>query len=243
MVGVAARNSPSELLVARGWWSPVVLRVPLDLVLSETDQQVRLRISLVELLRLRAYVPDADLGRAVREAMRGFLPLHRHGGESIEISVRDGHVALDGPVATSGLRTIAGERAARQQGVLSVWNRLITDADLEGAVAMAFVPHASLQPSLVRVEADLGTVRLEGVLATRALVDLARSLALATPGVVTVGGGLASEVAAEGPDEEVVDWVEVASIESFPASDAPAWPESAERPSRASIFGKQESSV
>jgi osmotically-inducible protein OsmY len=127
----------------------------------------------------------------VRDAMREFLPLRRHGTEYIEVSARDGHVSLDGHVATSGFRSIASELAAREPGVLWIRNRLITDNEMASAVAMAFTAHAALQPSLVRVDARLGTVRLEGVLATKALVDLAGSVARRTPGVLRVESHLA----------------------------------------------------
>jgi hypothetical protein len=68
--------------------------------------------------------------------------------------------ALSGYVPTESFRDEIELLARKTWGVLSVENRLIADRDLEVAVSRAFTAYPELQPSLVRVEADLGKVIL-----------------------------------------------------------------------------------
>ena len=77
-------------------------------------------------------------------------------------------------------------RVAATPAVVAVEDRLITDEQLVNAVALAMLPYPELQPSRVRVRANLGDVVLEGELDSERDIGLAVSLASKVPGVISV---------------------------------------------------------
>jgi len=60
---------------------------------------------------------------------------------------------------------------------------MISDEHLVSSVTQSFLPYPGLQPSLVRVSARLGTVGLEGELASEELIGVASSMASGVAGV------------------------------------------------------------
>jgi osmotically-inducible protein OsmY len=70
--------------------------------------------------------------------------------------------------------------------VVGVSDRLISDEQLTSAVARSFLPHPDLQPSLVGVSVRLGTVLLDGELASEDLISRASAAASGVPGVIAL---------------------------------------------------------
>jgi putative phosphoribosyl transferase len=180
-----------ELLVVTGLLATRVRRVPARSVARYATDGVRLALTRSEFLALPGYVPDDELHAAVRRSLGASERLRNFGLGSIEVAARDGDVVLSGYVPDAGFRAEIELRARMTWGVLSVENRLITDRDLEIAVSRAFTVYPELQPSLVRVDAQLGSVILQGELPI-SLAELARSVAERVSGVAKVESRIVS---------------------------------------------------
>jgi hypothetical protein len=177
---------PQPLRVSSGRWHRVVRRVPSESVVSADDRRVELNVSRAEFLNLPHYLPDREVVAGVLDSFRDFGPFRNSGTASISVTSRDGAVTLSGHVSHEGHRKQAVRCAEKADGVVTLSDRLISDEHLTSSVARSFVPHAGLQPSLVRVSARLGTVRLEGQLASQQLIGLASSTASGVFGIKTL---------------------------------------------------------
>jgi hypothetical protein len=175
-----------RLRVSSGLWHRVVRRVPSESVVSTDDRRVQLSVSRAEFLNLPHYLPDQEVVACVLDSFKDFGPFRYSGTASIAVTCRDGAVTLSGHVSNEGHRKQAVRCAEKADGVVTLSDRLISDEHLTSSVARSFVPHAGLQPSLVRVSARLGTVRLEGQLASQELIGLASSTASGVAGIKTL---------------------------------------------------------
>ena len=184
----AAEEAP--VLVSAGRWHRVVRRVPSGSVLSAGDRQVRLRIPRAEFLGLGHYLPDQEVVASVWESLRDFMPFRYLRTASVNVTSVDGVVTLSGHVTHESNRRQAVRCAEEATGVVRVVDRLVSDEHLTSAVARSFVPHAGLQPSLVRVSTRLGAVELEGELPSEELIGLASSAASSVAGVTTLANRL-----------------------------------------------------
>jgi osmotically-inducible protein OsmY len=166
----------------------VVRRIAESAVLSIGSQGVRLRLDREGFLRQPVYLPDEELATAVCESLRALAPFRFETRflRALEVDARDGVARLFGHVAEEAHGREAVRRASTTPGVLWVEDDLVADERLVSAVALAMVPHRELQPSRVRIQADLGAVRLEGELDSARDVELAAALAASVPGVAAV---------------------------------------------------------
>jgi hypothetical protein len=191
----------------------VVRRIAESAVLSIGSQGVRLRLDREDFRRQPVYLPDEELAIAVWESLRALAPFRFETGflRALEVEARDGVARLSGHVAEEAHGREAVRRASMTPGVLWVEDDLVADERLVSAVALAMVPHRELQPSRVRVQGDLGAVRLEGELDSARDVELAASLAASVPGVTAVEKGLRTRqpstlisqtAAGPGPDDD-----------------------------------------
>jgi osmotically-inducible protein OsmY len=176
----------TELLVRSGWLNSVLKRIPGADVDSVDADRVLLSINRWLFDARPVYVPDEDLEQAVYDALKAVGPIKYHALRRIEVTVRHGVVRLSGHVAKELHRHEAIEAVAAVPGVVRVQDELVSDEQLVTAVAVAMRAYPRLQPSRVAVQANLGTVILEGELDSPQDVDLARNVALSVPGVLSV---------------------------------------------------------
>jgi osmotically-inducible protein OsmY len=184
--GRASPERGEELLVRNGWWEPVVRRVAGSEIASADAKGVRLRFDEDELKRQPVYLPDPELEAAVDQALKTNGTLHYTGLRHIHIQAREGVVRMAGHVRLEAHRREAVQCASATPGVMGVVDDLIADEHLVSAVALAMIPHPELQPSRVRVRADLGKVILDGRLDSDRDTELAITVAGSVPGVVSV---------------------------------------------------------
>jgi hypothetical protein len=171
------------LVVSGGRWRRVVRRVPAEAVLSTAEGRVHLRFPRMVFLDLADYLPDQEVVVSVWESFRDFRPFRYPGTASVSVTCSEGVVTLSGHVAHEGHRVEAVRCAERADGVSGVRDLMISDEHLVSSVTRSFLPYPGLQPSLVRVSARLGTVELEGELASEELIGVASSLASGVAGV------------------------------------------------------------
>ena len=171
------------LTVSGGRWRRVVRRVPFEAVLSTAEGRVQLRIPRTAFLDQPHYLPDQEVVVSVWESFRDFRPFRYPRTASVTVTCRDGVVTLSGHVAHEGHRMEAVRCAGKADGVSAVSDLMISDEHLVSSVTQSFLAYPGLQPSLVRVSARLGTVGLEGELASEELIGVASSMASGVAGV------------------------------------------------------------
>jgi BON domain len=197
---LASPEQGRQLLVRSGWWAPVIRRVAVSDIASADSRGVLLRLERERLLKQPPYVPDDELGLAAYEALWTVVPL-RYAARFIQIQVRDGVVRLSGHVANEVRRRLTVQRVNATPGMLRVEDALVTDEQLVKATALAMLPHRELQPSRVRISADVGRVILEGELESPRDIELAIAVAASVPGVASVESRLRARprLGAHGP--------------------------------------------
>ena len=90
-------------------------------------------------LRYRAFPPDQDVARMIRDVFRRDAELH---ARNIQIAVKDNHIRLSGSIPTMGQKVRAENIAAQIEGVLTLDNQIrvdapekkASDADLKAAI-------------------------------------------------------------------------------------------------------------
>jgi len=176
----------TELLVRSGWLNPVLRRVPGSDVDSVGPDRVLLSIDRWQFEARPVYVPDDDLEQAVYDALKATAPIKYHALRHVQVEVRHGVVRLSGHIAKGLHRHEAVQAVAAVPGVVRVEDEMVSDEQLVTAVALAMRPYPQLQPSRVAVNANLGTVTLEGELDSPRDVELAQNVATSVSGVLSV---------------------------------------------------------
>jgi osmotically-inducible protein OsmY len=108
-----------------------------------------------------------DLASSVAGALWEFEPIRTTKSMIVVDAGADGVVKLSGNVRSDMLKSVAGRLAGRVAGVRRVDNMLVTDAEIEARVA-GLLGHAEsvLYTDRLNVESRLGTVYLDGVIAS-----------------------------------------------------------------------------
>ena len=124
-----------------------------------------------------------QLRQRVEDALMSYPPL-RESRCPIEVSVRDGVVELRGVVRTIPMKSLAEQIARSVPGVKDVLNNLITDTEIEWAVARQLSRDGRTQPwsAAVRVCCIRGCVKLKGDVPAEARESLLQ-VAKGVPGV------------------------------------------------------------
>lgn len=138
---------------------------------------------------------EADRGvcAAVEAALDRYDPIRTSDSE-IDAVCTEGVVTLTGVVRSRVMKIIAARIARQVPGVVEVKDELLTDTDIEAAIALAFAADDALRQAggIIRVKSILGVVYLAGDVAAESmeraevLREHAAELAQAAPGVASV---------------------------------------------------------
>jgi osmotically-inducible protein OsmY len=144
---------------------------------------------------------DADRGlcAAVQAALYRYDPIRTSDSE-INAVCADGVVTLAGVVRSRVMKIMAVQVARQVPGVVDVKDKILSDTDIEAAIALAFAQDDDLRQAggIIRVKSILGVVYLAGDVAAESLEraevlrEYAAELAAAAPGVVRVINGVAA---------------------------------------------------
>ncbi len=143
---------------------------------------------------------DMKLARAVTEALWRSEPIRAMDLDRIQVLARGGVVVLRGIVASQAHSFVAAQLARRVPGVKDVVNELVTDEQLERRVALSLAATERTRDLRLAVNAERGVVTLYGAASNLLDAELARSIAVAVPGVV----GVESRIRVLPPGEPVV---------------------------------------
>ncbi|HYN89931.1 MAG TPA: BON domain-containing protein, partial [Ardenticatenaceae bacterium] len=129
--------------------------------------------------------------QAVERAILSFDPI-RTGETDIQVEVENGLVALSGYVRTSMMKNVASQLASRVLDGRQLRNDLISDDDLEIAVAGAIevVSDSYLAPVPIQVRALRGHCVLRGTVPSEGAKEEIERLAYRVPGVLEVANSL-----------------------------------------------------
>ena len=136
---------------------------------------------------------NEPLIQAIHDTLQRYDPI-RASDSPIHVATANGAVTLTGIVRSRTMKAMAGTLARRVAGVTEVENQLLTDTDIENAIALEMAANERLRQAggAIRVKSILGTVYLSGDVTAESLEEgedlkgLAASVAENTPGVIRV---------------------------------------------------------
>jgi osmotically-inducible protein OsmY len=160
--------------------------VPIDRVARSDAQGVWLALHHAAFERLPDYRTDREILIDVEEALRDDEIVRRLDERSIEVMVGAGVVVLRGH-ATTPVSRVRAERAARGvRGVLGVVNEIVTDGEIQLAVAQALGRDARARGHRLFVHVQRGVVWVSGEVDSPATRTAVEALAGSVPHVRAV---------------------------------------------------------
>lgn len=161
------------------------------------------------------------LATAVEGALWRFDPI-RQTNSRIAVTVDAGIAYLDGNIRGAMMKSVATRLAASVPGIDSVVNRLVSDAEIERAVAMAlaFDPELAITTDKVSVASRDGRVELGGRVFALAQADADASrerIEMLARGMLGVKDVYNAVEAIEGDESAFIVTADVAEADSGPA--------------------------
>ena len=192
----------SHLVLSRSRWVGQRLLVPERLIVAIDASSVSLGVDAAELLGLPALRADEHVHDDLWESLYGSQVVPPVDLAGVRLDVAEGVVRLEGNVR-SPTAIADTERVVRSiAGVVDVDNALVSDWDIDLALASNIAGAAPRLAGTVSARAQLGAVQLEGSVpsedARQAVIEAVRPV----PGVLSVEDGL--EVR-EAPEEAVLE--------------------------------------
>ena len=180
------KRAASHLLVRCGGSRRSTSLLPVSLVAEFGPTQMTAHVGSVDVDGLPTYRVDQDVANDLWESLYGSGEISLTDLNGIRVRVDDSIVSLEGNVRTASAGAEAERIARSVNGVAGVTNRLVSDWEIDLAVASYISRTAPQMSTAIAVHTQLGTVQLEGhPPSTDALDEIAQGIR-SMPGVLDV---------------------------------------------------------
>ncbi len=134
---------------------------------------------------------NPTLTTAVNNALKSYTPL-RIWAHTLHVSAQDSTVTLAGTARSHTMKEIAEQLARGVRGVSAVQNQIVTDDDVEVAVAQALAADTNTRTSFpgILVGVVFGVVYLKGQVKSAEIKSAASQVTAGVAGVKTVSNEL-----------------------------------------------------